>query len=274
MGIITLTTDFGLKDYWVSLVKIAILKELPDASIVDISHIISAFNKLETSYVLKNSYTHFPEGSIHIIGVDSLAKKDEPHIVVEANKHYFICADNGILSLILKNVPLTKIITIDEAVYDKNSNFPTKDIFVPIACHILRGGNIDLVGRRKKHIKELSINNPQVKEKKTIVGEVIYIDNYGNAVTNIYKDLFNSVKNNRAYEIVFRNHSFSKIVTNYYDVVTNKQKEDFFHGDTVILFNSNNDLEIAIYKSNPETVGSANQLLGLSVGTKVIVNFL
>ena len=273
MGVITLTTDFGLKDYWVALLKMAILKELPNALIVDISHQISPFNKLETSYIIRNSYLHFPENSIHIIGVDSMAKKDEKHVVVEANNHFFICADNGILSLALKNIVPSKIIAIDENLYPHSSNFPTKDVFAPVACHILRGGSIDLLGKRKKTIKELSAQNPQIKEDKIIWGEVIYIDNFGNAITNIKKDLFHSMRKNRSYEIEFRNHRFKNIVNNYYDIVTNKDKEDAYHGDAVLLFNSSEQLEIAIYKSNPETVGSAYQLFGLSVGTKVMINF-
>jgi S-adenosyl-L-methionine hydrolase (adenosine-forming) len=273
MSIISLTTDFGLKDYWVALIKVAILKELSDAKIIDISHCISPFNKQETAYVLKNSYTHFPKNSVHLIGVDSMAKEDEPHIVVEADNHFFVCADNGILSLILKQIKPTKIIEIDKKLYNQKSNFPTLDIFVPIACHILRGGSIDLLGKKKSEIKIALSNNPLVKENKTILGEVIFVDNYGNAITNIQKELFETINRNRHYEIHFKNHSFTKIVESYYDIVKNKEKEDAYHGDVAILFNSSDHLEIAIYKSNPESVGSAKHLLGLTIGTKIMINF-
>ena len=100
MSIITLTTDFGTKDHFVAKIKAAIISDSPETNIVDISHKISPFNIMEAAYVIENSYKHFPEKTIHIIGVDSEKNPENKHLVVKLNQQYFICADNGIMSIV------------------------------------------------------------------------------------------------------------------------------------------------------------------------------
>jgi len=109
MSIITLTTDFGTKDHFVGSVKGTIYNELPDAKIVDISHHISPFNITETAYILKNAYKSFPDGSIHIIGVDSELNDENKHIALKLDNHYFICANNGVISLLANEIKPEKI---------------------------------------------------------------------------------------------------------------------------------------------------------------------
>ena len=99
MSTVTLTTDFGIKDHFIANIKGAILSELPEANIVDISHQISPFNILEAAYIIQNSYRSFPLGTIHIIGVDSELNPENKHLVVKFEGQYFICADNGIMSM-------------------------------------------------------------------------------------------------------------------------------------------------------------------------------
>ena len=99
MSIITLTTDFGIKDFNVSIFKGLLNIELDNPKIIDISHEISPFNIIEGAYVIKNAYRNFPRGSIHIVDIDSEKTPEQTHLVVEMDQHFFICADNG-LSLI------------------------------------------------------------------------------------------------------------------------------------------------------------------------------
>ena len=110
MSIITLTTDFGTKDHFVGAIKGTIYSELPNARIVDISHQISPFNITETAYILKNAYKSFPEGSIHIIGVDSELSIENKHIALYLDNHYFICPDNGVISLLASEIKPEKIV--------------------------------------------------------------------------------------------------------------------------------------------------------------------
>ena len=100
MAIVTLTTDFGHKDFSVSVIKAALFQKIPKLTIVDISHHISPYNASETAYILKNAFRAFPNGSIHIIGVESEWTPENIHLAMEFDGHYFIGADNGILSMI------------------------------------------------------------------------------------------------------------------------------------------------------------------------------
>ena len=118
---------------------------------------------------------------------------------------------------------------------------------------------------------------PYVNEDKTqIIGSVIYIDNYGNVVTNIKRNFFESLQKGREYQISARNYKFKKIYSKYSDVVNFDKPEDQRHdeGRGLVVFNSGDFLEIAVYKSNSATVGSASTLMGLNLMDTVSVSFI
>ena len=100
MPIITLTSDFGNLDYRVAAVKGSILSLNQEVNIVDISHGIQAFNLIQTSYIVRNAYKYFPKGTIHIISVDSFHNRSRKNILYKSDGHYFLAADNGVMSLI------------------------------------------------------------------------------------------------------------------------------------------------------------------------------
>ena len=151
MSIITLITDFGTKDHFVAKIKGAIISDLPQASIVDISHQISPFNIMEAAYVIENSYQHFPEKTIHIIGVDSEKTPENLHLVVKLNGQYFICADNGVLSIVCNNINPDEIfeINIHDKIESENSAIKT---FTKVACHLAKGGEPEVIGKKIKKI--------------------------------------------------------------------------------------------------------------------------
>ncbi len=273
MPIITLTTDFGLKDPLVAAVKGRIYGELSDALIVDISHDISPFDIAEAAFVLKNAYKNFPKGTIHIIGVDTLTNPLKKPIAALIDEHYFIGTDNGILSLICADITPKELVEITIPQAQEETVFPTRDVFVPVACHLARGGKLAVVGQRLKEFKELSLLKPVVKENKAINGTVIYIDNYGNVITNITEKIFNQVGKKRQPRIWFRNHEFTQAYSNYNQIVKDFENEESDYGKGMALFGSSGFLEIAIYKSNPQTVGAANTLYGLKKGDVVNVEF-
>ncbi|MFV0530632.1 MAG: S-adenosyl-l-methionine hydroxide adenosyltransferase family protein [Flavobacteriales bacterium] len=274
MAIITLTTDFGLKDHFVAVVKGAIYTELPEAKVVDITHLISPFNIYQTAYILNNSYKYFPKGSIHIIGVDAEENPNKKHIVAKVDDHYFICSDNGVLSLIAYEIKPELIIEINFERFQKAGIFPTKDIFVKTACHIARGGQIGILGRKIEKHNELSGLQPIVK-KNSIIASVIYIDNFGNVVVNLKKKRFQKIGKGRKFEIWLpRSYKFMKIHDRYSDIEGNDYGNIIHHGTGMALFNSSGFLEIAIYKSNLQTVGGASTLLGLNYRDSITINFL
>src|SRR6056297_824034 len=211
MAIITLTTDFGLKDHFVGVLKGSIYSELPDAKIVDISHDIAPFNIQECAYILKNSYHSFPKGSIHIVGIDSEATEENQHIAVLIDGHYFIGANTGVIGLITSEIKPEKIFEIK--IPDPfHGSFPVLSVFVQVASHIARGGTLEVVGKPFSELKELKEFIPRiVDDGKKIIGSVIYIDNYGNVVTNIQKHLFEAYKKGRDFELLVRNHKIKII---------------------------------------------------------------
>ena len=275
MPLITLTTDFGTKDHFVGTIKGAIYTEFIDAKIVDISHQISPFNITETSYILKNAYRNFPKGSIHIVGVDSELSVENRQIAIELDGHFFICSDNGIISMIASEIKPDKMveITIHNTLA---SSFNVLDVFVKVACHIARGGTLEVIGKQIDDYKKLNEVNPLINdERNKISGCVIYIDNYGNVVSNITKKLFKEIGKGRPFEVIARNYTFDKILQQYNEVVNfsispeNRQDD----GKKLAIFNSAGYLEISIYKSNLKTVGGASSLLGLQYRDTITVKF-
>ena len=276
MSIITLITDFGTKDHFVAKIKGAIISDFPQANIIDISHQISPFNIMEAAYVIENSYQHFPEKTIHIIGVDSQNTPECSHIVLKLNEQYFICADNGIMSIVCNNIKPDEIFEIN--IHNKtDSQDSTLKIFTQVACHLAKGGQPEIIGKRITKIRSVKSIAPFVNdEKNQIIGSVIYIDNYGNVVTNIKHSFFKEASKGRKYEISARNHKFKRIYNNYseivdYNILEEKRNDE---GRALALFNSSNYLEIAIYKSNPSNVGTAASLLGLKILDSITINFL
>ena len=275
MSIITLTTDFGTKDHFVGAVKGSIYSELPNARIVDISHHISPFNIPETAYILKNAYKTFPEGSIHIIGVDSELNDENKHIALFLDNHYFICPNNGVISLLASEIKPEKIVEIN--IHDRiESSFPVLDIFVKVACHISRGGTLEVIGKTIPDFERIVELQPTISsDNTTINGNIIYVDNYGNSISNISKKTFQEIGKGRDFEILANRYSFKKIVVKYSDIIDfslpkdQRQKD----GTRLAIFNTANYLEIAMYRSNLNSVGGAASLLGLNYRDVITIKF-
>ena len=275
MSIVTLTTDFGNKDYSVAAVKGAILSTFKNPKIIDISHQIEPYNVTQAAYVLKNAYKNFPQGSIHIVGVESERTPENGHIAMYFDGHYFIGADNGIFTMIKGEIKADKIVIIN--IHNQNTiNFPVLDTFIKVAAHLSRNGSLEVIGKATNEIRELVELKPVVNAKvDQIVGSVIYVDNYGNVITNITRKLFNEVGKSRKYTIFARNVKFKKVYETYsnaidFTIPKEKREED---GKKIALFNDADHLELAIYKSNPLSVGSAYNLFGLEYRDSVTVKF-
>ncbi|MEE3034324.1 MAG: SAM-dependent chlorinase/fluorinase [Bacteroidota bacterium] len=275
MPIITLTTDFGNKDYFVASVKGAILSEIKKVVVVDISNEIQPYNHSEAAYILRNAYKTFPKGTIHIVGVESELTPENRHIAMLFEEHYFIGSDNGIFSMIKNDLKADKIVEINIHEND-SSSFSVLDVFVKVAAHLSRMGKLEVIGKSIKSIKQINNINPVVNNKGSqILGSVIYIDNYGNVVTNITRKFFNEIGKSRDYKIFARTVKFERIFDTYsqaidYSSPKEKREED---GKKIAIFNSANHLELGIYKSNPKTYGSAASLFGLDYRDPITIKF-
>ena len=275
MSIITLITDFGNKDHFVAKIKGYIYSNFDKALIIDISNDVSPFNIMEAAYILENAYKSFPEKSVHIIDVDSEKTMEKKHIVVCLDNHFFISADNGVLSILAQKINPEKIfeITIDDELDKIDSS--TK-IFSKVACHLAKGGKPELIGKKITLIKSVKNLKPFINEDLTqIIASVIYIDNFGNVITNLKKNLFEEIRKGRQFEISARNYKFNKIYKKYTDIVNYEidinQRND--EGKGMVVFNSNELLQISIYRSNPQNVGTAASLMGLKIYDSVTVSF-
>ena len=275
MSIITLTSDYGNKDYSVSELKAKIYNEITDVRIVDISHNISPFNLTEAAYIIKSAYRHFPKGSIHIIGIESDLTPENAHIAMKFDDNYFIGADNGVFSMIIGDFKADSMVEINIH-KNYNNTITANDVFVKIATHISRDGKLEVIGKKIDSIKEIKDIKPVVSsDNNQIIGSVIYIDNYGNVVTNITQNIFDKIAKSRPFTIYARNVKFDKIFNNYsdaidYSIPKDKREED---GKKIALFNNLGYLELSIYKSNPSTVGSASTLFGLGYRDQISVHF-
>jgi S-adenosylmethionine hydrolase len=273
--VITLTSDFGQKDPYLASLKGELHRLLEHPVIVDISHEIEPFHIAQAAFIVQNSYTHFPEQSVHILCIDDTVSPENKPIVAKLNKHYFVCANNGILSLISSKFKADEVYEIDIQKAPTDS-FSTRVIFAQAAAHLIRGGAPNVIGKKIEQIKILLPFTPSVNnDKKTITGKVIYIDNYENVITNISEELFQEIGQGRSFTIQVRNNKIKQVVRSYaevirFDIDKNKRMEG---GKELALFNSLGLLELAIYKSNPQLTGGASSLFGLQYLDVVSVHF-
>lgn len=274
MAIITLTSDYGLTDHRVAAIKGSILSLNPDANIVDISHEIEAYNLLQTAYIVGNAYKYFPPGSIHIISVDSFYRKEVRNILYKADGHYFIAADNGVLSLIFFDIKPEQVyeLTLNNR-FDDVVNFTSTDIFVPAAVHLSNGGLPEVIGRPYAMPNEIKFPRAVFNNSENmIVGEVMYIDNFGNLVSNISKKFFEkSQVSFQSFTIKFRNLTLSHIYNQYTDFIVDWKLERDYHGKSVAIFNDAGLLELCIYKGSKNN--GAKTLFGMNVGEKIYIEF-
>ena len=259
MPIITLTSDWGLKNHYLGAVKGAIYRLLPEAQVVDICHDIPVFDLNQAAFIIRNFYSNFPEGTIHILAVHDEASIESPHTLVIHDGHYFIGSDNGIFSLIFDDTP-DKIIDLDIHQDTDYFTFPARDVFVKVACHLAMGKSPDELGHVKKTLTQRMSFKPII-DGNIIRGKVIYIDNYENVFTNITESFFRSVVKSKKFAIQFRSATYriTELSKSYKDVV---------EGEMLALFSTSGHLEIAINQ------GKASSLLGLKIDQPVIVDVL
>ncbi|PRB04839.1 hypothetical protein CQ046_06050 [Chryseobacterium sp. MYb7] len=274
MSIITLTSDFGNLDYRVAAVKGKILSLNPEVNIIDITHDIQAFNLIQTSYIVRNAYKYFPKGSIHILSVDSFYHKSRKNIIYKADGSYFLAADNGLLSLIFFDIKPEAIyeLTLNNR-FDDVIDFTSTDIFVPAAVHLANGGLPEVIGRKIQSAKQLMFPRAVYNESEgMIIGEVTYIDNFGNIISNINKDFFENIsKGYNSFTIKFRNLSLSRVFSSHTEVVSDWERETEFHGQSAAIFNDSQLLELSIYKGSKKN--GAKSLFGLNVGENIYIEF-
>ena len=263
MAIVTLTTDWGTKDHYLGSVKGSLLKHIPNVTIINISHDIPPFDINQAAYVVRSCYRDFPDGTIHLIGVNSDASPKYPHIAIRIDNQYFIGADNGIFSLIFDKQP-DKIIALEIIQDTEKYTFSTKDVFVKACQKIVEGTPIEELGFERNDLTKMMSFTPVIETEEdgssSIMGKVVYVDRYENASTNISRQLFYSQGQKRDFKISF--NSFKNLITEI-----SESYSDVSISEACALFDSNDMLEISVNQ------GNAGSLLGLHHDTKIRITF-
>ncbi len=256
--IITLTTDFGYRDAFVGSMKGVILSINPSVAIVDITHDVEPYNVEEGAYIIGAGYLSFPLGTIHIAVVDPGVGSERRAIIVEADGHYLVGPDNGIFSYVMSLSKGLRIVhmTGDKFILAKDSpTFQGRDVFAPAAAWLSRGVNAEEFGPVIHDAHRLSIPLPIV-EPSGVSGEVIHIDRFGNAITNI-KTSDVSPFNGKFYAEI-RGKTILPLM------VYDQAADTGLH----CLMNSNGHLEFFVNR------GNASRMFGIKKGDATRVSFL
>ena len=240
MPLLTLTSDIGSPDYLVGAVKAQLLQINPDFNIVDISHNIPPFNYPQAAYVCRSAIRNFPEFTYHLILVNLFEKKPEQLLLAFHNNQYIVCADNGLLTMILEETPEIVIGIPLEKEAVKNTIYLTS-MMGKAVNKLVNGEPIRSIGipdvsyLEKRHLRPALENN-------LIEGQIIFIDSFENVIVNITREQFEEQRSGRKFRIAFkRDEIIDQISESYADVP---------EGEKLALFNSAGYLEIAINKGN------------------------
>ncbi len=247
--VITLTTDFGYSDWFVGAMKGAILSICPQATIIDISHGIPAGDIISGAFVIKEACSFYPPGTVHVGVVDPGVGGERAALAVRTRRHLFVGPDNGLMSLACNDDAIVEIVSIENSDFmlrEVSTTFHGRDIFAPAAAHLANGVPVDALGRRVEAMRELDVGRVRC-EGRTTEGCVIYIDHFGNLITNIPKDAIGSGKT----EVRVRDSVVPGLFTSYSSVG---------EGEALALIGSSGYLEISVNR------GSAKDCFGVEIG--------
>lgn len=240
MALITLTSDIGSPDYLVGAIKAQLLRQVPAAQIIDISHAIPPFNYPQASYVCRSAIRHFPSHTFHIILVDLFANPSNHLVLAFHQQHYFLAANNGLLSMILEGVP-EMVIGIPLPANSARTTLQLTEVMGTIINKIDQGISLQQLGAEEIEFVEKKHLQPII-EQQFIEGQIIFIDSFENVIVNITRDQFEENRKGRGFRIVFRGDETIDQLSESYAAVP--------EGEKLALFNSANYLEIAINKGN------------------------
>jgi S-adenosylmethionine hydrolase len=251
MALITLTTEWREDDFFYGILRGKLASGCPDATVVNNAGGIPPMNIMHGAFVIRNTYSHYPEGTIHLVFISSEGTGSQPHLMVKARGHWFIGADNGIFNLILNSPPDLVIRLRNDTGDDEIA------LFARAAAAIAAGEQPESLGNREESLSEKMPLRAAI-DRDVIIGSVIFIDSYGNAITNITREIFARVFENRSFRILIRNNR-------YYSEKISRRYSDEPVGEIVTRFNTLDLLEVSINGAN------LCQLFGVDTGDAVRV---
>jgi len=256
-GLITLTTDFGMQDGNVGVMKGVIYGLNPQARIVDLSHDIEPQKIAQAAFVLSRHYRYFPAGTIHLVVVDPGVGSERRALIVQTAEAFFVAPDNGVLTYVVHDArrAIKHIIDISNPrfwLHHISPVFHGRDIFAPVAAHLSLGVPVSAFGEEVSDLETFPL--PQVERGEgKLEGQVAHIDRFGNLLTNIYRRDLLSL---RKIKVRVRNREITGLSRTY---------ADGQEGEVIAYIDSSEELAVAVVK------GSARELLGAQVGDEVEV---
>lgn len=255
MQIVSLTTDFGVEDHYVSVLKGSILSRKQDLNIIDISHNVSTHDIVQAAYFLENALEAFPLKSIHVVSVYNYYAQNYRIIAFEKNGHYFIGPNNGIFSLIFDDLREEGIHYVS---MEGTQNYKLQERIAHAVACFAHGLSLTEIGppiesfTRKIGIQPV-ITNDQIR------ATIIHIDHFENVIVNLKKKDFLKIQNGRNFSLYYKNHDPITEISNAYS--------DVKIGDVLCFFNAVGFLEIAI------NMGKASSMLSLIKNETIQINF-
>ncbi len=253
--IITLTTDFGSQDYYVSAMKAVILGISPDVRLVDISHDLPPQDIMAGAWVLKNTAFLYPPGTIHLAVIDPGVGSNRRPVLVEVRDQLFVGPNNGLFSLVVESEE-HRVFELSNKQFWRDKVSPTfhgRDIFAPVAAWLSKGEMAEHFGRELRELTTYRWAKP-IADEEGVQGWVMHIDRYGNLITNIPESFIRKYDSTSAFKIYVGNTILKSISDTFSEVPD---------GEAVALIGSSGMLEIAINK------GNAEQMLGVEKGAPV-----
>jgi len=250
--ILTLTTDFGLSDQFVGVMKGVILSICPQAQLVDISHAVAPFEISEGAYLIAQAYRYFPKKTVHVVVVDPGVGTSRRPILVEAAGQYFVAPDNGVLSMVYSQQKAKARLIANEKYFLKpvSRTFHGRDIFAPVAAHLAAGVAPARMGKLIEDYLRPAFEKPQRAGKRTWVGRILKIDRFGNIVTNFHVNEFPDLER-RDFSLSIGPRQIAVLAHNY---------AEYGPGEVFVIPGSTGYLEVSVSQ------GSAAKLLGCECG--------
>jgi S-adenosylmethionine hydrolase len=242
-SIITLLTDFGTKDHYVASMKGVILNINPQCLLIDITHQVNPHDIEEGAFILASTYSYFPKGTIHLSVVDPGVGGIRKPILLVTRNYFFIGPDNGLFTLVAQREKVKQVVALAKKKYflsKVSSTFHGRDIFAPVAAHLSLGIKPNAFGYEIKSLKELKFQKPVIKEGK-LLGEILYIDAFGNLVSNIDEGKLFRFIQSRPFVIRAGRKAISGLKKGYWE---GKK------GEPIALLGSGGLLEISVREGN------------------------
>ena len=259
-SIITLITDFGLQDGYVGVMKGVMAGINSSANVIDISNTITAQDTFQAACVLGNSYNYFPKGTIHVVVVDPGVGSERKIICLKTKNYLLLAPDNGVLSFVIAKEESASIreVTNYKLFLPKLSNtFHGRDIFAPVAAHLSNGVDHKDLGEKIVKVKKIDLPKPILSPDGKLTAEIIYVDSFGNLITNVNKEVIDRMKvEPERVSIAMGRRRINGICSSYSDVGDN---------EALAIFGSSGYLEISV------NLGNAGDILKLKKGDKLVL---